>query len=107
MEQKITLSYANNAQFAVEDLVKYFRKQPITYLIIGASHLSLANHRNPNSLDVWIRKNHCPPSYEDTCQAVDNVITQLIKHEQFSRAIRRNPRSGKMCNALVFCDVEK
>ena len=105
--EKITLPHAKNAQFTVTDLINHFKSEKITYMIIGASHLSLANHRNPNSLDVWIRKNHCPAGYENTCQAVDKVITQLIKHEQFSRAIRRNPDSGKMCNTLIFCDNEK
>ncbi|CAN1564648.1 hypothetical protein MCEGE10_02835 [Flavobacteriaceae bacterium] len=105
--EHITLPYANNAEFAVEDLVKYFKAQEINYLIIGASRVALINHRNPNSLDVWLRRNHCPPGYENTCQAVKEVIKQLIKHDQFSRAIRTNPRSGKMCNALVFCCNKK
>ena len=105
--EEITLPYANNAQFPVEDLVNYFRKQPINYLIIGASRVVLIKHKNPNSLDVWLRKNHCPPGYENTCQAVDKVIKQLIKHEQFSIAMRINPRTGRMCKALVFCDNKK
>jgi hypothetical protein len=104
---EITLPYANNARFEIEDLVNHFNTEKINYMIVGASHLSLANHRNPNSLDVWIRKHKSVIGHEDTCQAVIEVITQLIKHNQFSRAIRINPRTGKMCKALVFCDNKK
>lgn len=102
--EDIILPYANNAHFKVEDLVNYFRKQKINYLIIGATHVTLENHPNLNSLDVWIRNHENVINHKNVCQAVNEVVKQLIKHEQFSRAIRRNPDSGRMCKALVFCD---
>lgn len=104
---EITLPYANNAKFAVEDLVNHFNTEKITFMIIGATHVALNVHPKQKSLDVWLRKHKNVTGHEDTCQAVKEVITQLIKHSQFSRAIRINPNSGKMCKALVFCDNNK
>ncbi|WP_396186717.1 hypothetical protein [Flavobacterium sp.] len=105
--KEITLPYAKNAKFRVEDLVNYFRTQKINYLIIGATHVTLENHPNLNSLDVWIRNHENVVDHKNVCQAVKEVVKQLIKHEQFSRALRRNPNGGKMCKALVFCDNNK
>lgn len=107
VEQYITLPYADNAQFAVEDLVNYFRTQELSYMIIGASQVTLANHPKPESLDVWIRKHENVSAYANTCQAVNNVVNQLTKHEAFALGIRNCPTSNRMCKALVFCDKIK
>jgi hypothetical protein len=104
---EIILPYANNARFKVEDLINYFRTEQIKYMIIGSKRVTLDNHPNKNSLDVWIRQHKNVIGYENTCQSVKEVVKQLIKHDQFSRAIRINPTSGRMCKVLVFCDNKK
>ncbi len=105
--EEIILPHANNAKFKVEDLVSHFNNEKINYLIVGATQVTLENHPKSKSLDVWIRKNHCPQGYENTCQAVSKVITQLIKLNQFSLGLRKCPKSNRMCKALVFCDNKK
>lgn len=45
----IELPYGGNgAQFAVTELINYFNEQHINYIIIGATHVVLANHQNQN-----------------------------------------------------------
>ena len=105
--EEVTLPHANNAQFRFEDLVNYFRTQEINYLIIGATQVRLDNHPKPKSLDVWIRNHENVIGYANTCQAVNNVISQLIKHKSFSLGLRKCPKSNRMCKALVFCDNKK
>ena len=105
--EEIILPHANNATIPIQDLIAHFKENDLKYIIIGATHVALRNHPNPNSLDVWIRKNHCPQGYENTCQAVSKVITQLIKYESFSIGLRKCPKSNRMCKALVFCEKEK
>lgn len=102
--EEITLPHANNAQFKIEDLIKYFKESKIEYMIIGSTQVVLNVHPKPKSLDVWLRKNHCPPGYANTCQSVNNVINQLIKHKSFSLGLRKCPESKRICKALVFCD---
>jgi len=105
MEEEITLPHANNALFAVEDLVKYFISQKINYLIVGASQVTLDNHPKPKSLDVWIRKHEkVIGTKKNTCQAVNSVIERLVEFAQFSIMKRVCPTSNRMCKALVFCD---
>jgi hypothetical protein len=105
--EEIILPYAINTWFSIQDLVNHFKTEKINYLIIGATQVTLDNHPKIKSLDVWIRKNHCPPGYENTCQAVNKVISQLIKHESFSLGLRKCPKSNRICKALVFCDSKK
>jgi hypothetical protein len=105
--EEIILPYANNATIPIADLITHFRENNLNYMIIGATHVTLENHPNLNSLDVWIRNHENVINHKNVCQAVNEVVKQLIKHEQFSRAIRRNPDSGRMCKALVFCDNKK
>ena len=104
---EITLPYANNAQFKIEDLIQHFKESKIEYMIIGSTQVVLNVHPKPKSLDVWIRKNHCPLGYVNTCQSVSKVITQLIKHKSFSLGLRKCPESNRICKALVFCDNKK
>jgi hypothetical protein len=105
--EEIILPYAINTRFSIQDLVNHFKTEKINYLIIGATQVTLDNHPKLKSLDVWIRKNHCPLGYENTCQAVNKVISQLIKHESFSLGLRKCPESKRMCKALVFFDNKK
>jgi len=86
--EEIILPYANNARFKIEDLIKHFKESKIEYMIIGSTHDTLENHPNLNSLDVWIRNHENVINHKNVCQAVNEVVKQLIKHDQFSRAIR-------------------
>ena len=105
--EEIILPYANNARFKIEDLIKHFKESKIDYMIIGSTQVVLNAHPKPKSLDVWLRKNHCPTGYENTCQSVNNVINQHIRHESFSLGLRKCPKSSRICKALVFCDNKK
>lgn len=105
--EEITLPYANNAQFKIEDLIKHFIKYDLDYMIIGSTQVVLNMHPKPNSLDVWIRNHKNAKAYANTCQSVNNVISQLIKHESFSLGLRKCPKSNRTCKALVFCDNKK
>lgn len=105
--EEIILPHANNATIPIQDLIAHFRDNNLTFMIIGSTQVVLKEHPKPKSLDVWIRKNHCPTGYENTCQSVNNVINQLIKHESFSLGLRKCPKSNRTCKALVFCDKKK
>lgn len=102
--EEIILPHANNATIPIKDLIAHFKENDLKYIIIGATHVALRNHPNPNSLDVWFRNHENIDNKKNTCQAVKDVIKQIIRHEQFSQAIRINPKTGIMCKALVFCD---
>lgn len=103
---EIILPYSNHAIIPIEDLINHFSKNKINYMIIGATHSKLENHPKPYSLDVWIRKHPNVDGNENTCQEAREVINQIIRHKQFSKAIRMNPETGRMCKALVFCSCK-
>jgi hypothetical protein len=105
--EEITLPYANNAQFEIEDLIKHFIKHDLDYMIIGSTQVVLNVHPKLKSLDVWIRNHENVIGYANTCQAVNNVINQLIKHKSFSLGLRKCPESKRICKSLVFCDNKK
>lgn len=104
---EITLPHANNAQININDLINHFRTKQINYMIIGSTQVTLQNHRKPHSLDVWLRTHKNIINYKDTCQSVNNVISQIIKHESFSLGLRKCPKTNRMCKALVFCNHKK
>jgi hypothetical protein len=103
---EIILKHAGKgAVFNPEELISLFIKEKVNYITIGATHVTLLNHPKPKSLDVWIRNlESVPMKHKDTCQAVGTVISQLIRLENFSLAIRKCRTSGKMCKVLIFCD---
>ena len=101
--EEIILPYANNAKFKVEDLIKHFIKYNLDYMIIGSTQVVLNVHPKPKSLDVWIRNHKNVIGHANTCQSVNNVISQLIKHKSFSLGLRKCPESNRTCKALVFC----
>ena len=103
MPQPIVLPYGGaESRFTVEELINHFRSEKVDYIIIGATHVTLSNHLKPKSLDVWLRKHKNVIGHEDTCQAVESVITKLISIDQFSIGIRKCPTSNRMCKALIF-----
>ena len=105
--EEIILPYANNATIPVQDLIAHFSKNNLKYMIIGSTQVTLINHRKPHSLDVWLRKHPAIFHHRDTCQSVNKVITQIIKHQSFSQGLRKCPTSNRFCKALVYCDNQK
>ncbi|WP_297513819.1 hypothetical protein [Flavobacterium sp.] len=101
---EIILPHANNTTIPIQDLIHYFQLNKLNYLIIGSNKVTLTNHRKPNSLDVWLRTHPKIVNHKDTCQSVNKVITQIIKHQSFSQGLRKCPKSKRICKALVFCD---
>jgi len=104
---EITLPHAKNAIIPIQDLIAHFRKNNLNFMIIGSTQVVLNVHPKPKSLDVWIRNHENTRSYANTCQSVNNVVSQLIKNESFSLGLRKCPESKRMCKALVFCDCHK
>lgn len=101
--EEIILPHANNATIPIADLITHFRENNLNYMIIGSTQVVLNVHPKPKSLDVWIRNHNNVQGYSNTCQSVNKVITQLIKHKSFSLGLRKCPKSNRMCKALVFC----
>jgi hypothetical protein len=102
--EEIILPHANNVTIPIQDLIKHFKENNLKYMIIGSTQVVLNVHPKPKSLDVWIRNHANARAYANTCQSVNNVIHQLIKHESFSLGLRKCPKSKRICKALVFCD---
>ena len=107
MKNKISLSYGGpKAEFEVEELINYYKSQNVYYLIIGAIHVTLVNHKKQHSLDVWLRSHHNVKSnHKNTCQATSEVINQLIKLKQFSMGKRKCPITNRMCKSLIFSKI--
>ena len=102
--EEIILPHANNKTIPIQDLIAHFKENELNFMIIGSAQVVLNVHPKPKSLDVWIRNHKNVIGYANTCQSVNNVISQLIKHESFSLGLRKCPKSKRMCKALVFCD---
>ncbi len=101
---EIILPHANNTTIPIQDLITHFRGNNLSYMIIGARFVVLKEHPYPYSLDVWLRQHTNIVGHENTCQAVKEVMKQVIKHPQFSKGYRSDPNTGNMRKALVFCD---
>jgi hypothetical protein len=96
----INLPYSGGSQFDEHDLVDYIRAFAPTrdYIIRGAQTVSLANHTKHFSLDYWLRK-RCPR--QDTMQAVDRVIDDLVNTGLFVRDDNLLcPESHERCKGL-------
>lgn len=104
MKTKISLLFGGlKAEFDVEELINYYKSQNVDYLIIGATHVILANHKKQHSLDVWLRSHHNVKSYhKNICQATSEVINQLTKLKQFSMGKRKCPTTNRMCKSLII-----
>lgn len=107
MKNKISLPFGGpKAEFDVEELINYYKSQNVEYLIIGATHVTLANHKKQHSLDVWLRSHHNVKSnHKNTCQATSEVINQLIKLKHFSMGKRKCPITNRMCKSLIFSKI--
>ena len=91
------------ASFDVINLIKNYEQNNIKHMIIGATHVTLANHPKPGSLDVWLRKQSCvTDGYKNTCQATKAVVDQLINSTYFSIGKHKCPVSNRLCKSLIL-----
>lgn len=104
MKNKIKLLYAGlDVYFTVEELIKHFNTSKTNFIIIGASHVGLEKHKKLNSLDVWLRNHEkVIGTKKNTCQAVNEVINNLIETGNFSVEKRICPTSNRLCKALIL-----
>lgn len=50
MKTKISLPFGGlKAEFDVEELINYYKSQNVDYLIIGAIHVTVVNHKKNNT----------------------------------------------------------
>ena len=107
MKNKISLPFGGlKAEFEVEELINYYKSQNVDYLIIGAIHVTLANHKKQHSLDVWLRNHQNVKSYhKNTCQATSEVINQLTKLKQFSIGTKECSTTKQTCKSLIFSKI--
>ena len=84
--------------FDVQALVDHIARSGREYIIQGQRTCTLADHRKPHSLDVWIR-NHWTIK-KDTKQADNDVVKQLVSTRLFERAEFMCPDSHRRCRGL-------
>lgn len=87
------------ASFDAQDLKDHIRRSGRTYIIQGQDHRALSDHPKPSSLDVWIRKNG-GPNNQDTTQADNDVINQLVMTGLFREEKFKCPDSGNSCKGI-------
>ena len=104
IEQKIALPKGGlKAYFTIGELVKKFNNQGKDYIIVGASHVVLKNHKKPKSLDYWFRcHNTIEGNKKNTCQAIQIVIDEIVETGLFLVEKRICPTSNKLCKALIL-----
>jgi hypothetical protein len=101
MEHFIALPHgAPGEGFKISDLVTYLRKTHKDYIIQGQVNCCLADHPKPNSLDVWIRKNHT--SRRDTKQATNDLLNEIIETGLFTEGKFNCPDSGRKCKGIKY-----
>jgi hypothetical protein len=101
----IDLPHGGGARFNERDLVDFVLafKPPRDYIIIGASHVSLAKYHKKNTLDYWLRGR---TQYRDTTQAVEGVIAALVKTGLFvDEEQLLCPESHKKCRGLRLSEM--
>jgi len=89
---RIHLPYSPGDSFTTENLKDYIRSFDRIYIIQGQDKCSFSRHKKPQSLDYWLRRNSHNPN---TKQAVDEVITELVKTGEFRRGHFTCPDSGE------------
>jgi hypothetical protein len=107
MKNKISLPCGGpKAEFEAEELINHYKSQNIDYLIIGAIHVALVNHKKQHSLHVWLRNHHNVKSYhKNTCHATSEVISRLKKLKQFSVGKRKCLTTNRMCKSLIISKI--
>ena len=87
------------ASFDAHDLKDHIRRSGRTHIIQGQVTCLLSDHPKPSSLDVWIRKNGAP-SNQNTKQADNDVINQLVRTGLFRGGKFKCPDSGRMVEGI-------
>ena len=89
----------SSASFDARELKDHIRRSGRTYIIQGQVACALDDHPKPNSLDVWIRKN-AAPNNQNTKQADNDVIMQLVGTGLFREGRFKCPDSGNPCKGI-------
>ena len=84
--------------FMISYLVTYLKESRKDYIIQGQANCRLADHPKPNSLDVWFRKHFT--SRQDTKQATNNLVQEIIKTGLFKEGLFTCPDSGRKCKGI-------
>ena len=88
-----------DAGFDAQDLVAHVVSSGRDYIIQGQSNCSLAEHRKPSSLDVWLRQGYT--GRKDTKQAVNDVVDDLVATGLFEiERDLRCPDTDRGCKGL-------
>ncbi len=99
MDRFIELPYgAPGEGFMISYLVTYLQESRKDYIIQGQVNCSLADHPKPNSLDVWFRKHFT--SRQDTKQATNDLLQEIIKTGLFKEGVFTCPDSGRKCKGI-------
>ena len=94
------------ACFDEQDLINHIKSKSRDYIIQGQQQCSLENHTKPNSLDYWLRDHHSKGK-QDTKQAVNEVIQQLVDTGKF--VVVEDPPcpdSNQLCKGLRLIQTE-
>lgn len=96
------LIVSTGGSFNLKDLVDYVNLSGRNYIIQGPKNVKLADHKKPNSLDYWLRKNITPID-EDTKRADRALMGELVATGFFEeRQGLICPDSGRRCKGLVL-----
>ena len=104
----IKLPHDKNKEFPVSRLLQHLTAVRLSHIIQGQQQVVLGKHTKPNSLDYWIRRNIAIK--QDTKQAVNEVIEQLIETRLFEEGKFVCPDSGRKCKGIkvkesIFCTL--
>jgi len=99
MERYIELPYgAPGESFSIDYLITYLQETRKDYIIQGQRNCCLKEHPKPNSLDAWLRKNFT--SRQDTKQATNDLLQQIVKTGPFRQGWFTCPDSGRKCKGI-------
>ncbi len=100
----IILPEDDNREFSIEVLINHLNQSGLTHIIQGQQHVALNAHTKNLSLDFWLRTNIAQS--QDTAQATNNVIEQLVASGSF---IQSNnlvcPNSGRLCSGIELSET--
>lgn len=86
------------AVFHIDELIDGIQSAGRNYIIQGMQAVSYANHTQPNSLDMWLRKRFAKD--KDAPQATAEVIAHLVNTGRFRQAKFICPDSGSLADGL-------
>lgn len=99
MDRFIELPYgAPGEGFSIDYLVTYLQAANKDYIIQGQRNCCLRGHPKPHSLDVWLRRNFT--SRQDTKQATNDLLQQIVKTGLFKEGVFTCPDSGRKCKGI-------